>query len=602
LTGGKFNLTQKGLILVAIPLLIELIFFASLVFLLNETERERNEAEHARQLISEADALLAVFYNSISELVPAGLGSSEGSDQKDFESKQEAIRAEYRHLISLGSTPKEVAEITALGGMVEHGIKVIEDVHHLLGQFGRDLGSFSQLHKRRKQIVKLVREIKEQIGVLIGPEMELAQSGSERARQNADLFKGIIYAGIVGNILLALLGWRYFSHHIVRRLDILHENSRKIAIGEALPDAVPGGDEIADLDIALHQMAEALNEAAEVERALTDNVSDVICSLDANNRFVALNPACLQLWGYSREDLLGMNVREITSAEDADKMIGNLSTKGRSENKNFETRIKLKNGEEADMHWTANWSPKQQSYFCVVHDISAEKQIERMKKEFVAMVSHDLRTPLNSVLNLLTLMSVEAYGAVNETGHKRLDAAEKDIGRLIGLINELLDLEKLESGEIALELKSCSAESLMEHAEQSVYGFAQQNAVTVKHDACDLALSVDRNRIVQVLINLLSNAIKFSDPESEVKMRAERGSNYTVFEISDSGCGIPPELQSTIFERFKQAKGANIKHTGTGLGLAICKNIVEQHGGSIGVDSELGVGSTFWVKIPDRET
>ena len=123
----------------------------------------------------------------------------------------------------------------------------------------------------------------------------------------------------------------------------------------------------------------------------------------------------------SREDLLGMNVREITSAEDADKMIGNLSTKGRSENKNFETRIKLKNGEEADMHWTANWSPKQQSYFCVVHDISAEKQIERMKKEFVAMVSHDLRTPLNSVLNLLTLMSVEAYGAVNETGHKRLD-------------------------------------------------------------------------------------------------------------------------------------------------------------------------------------
>jgi signal transduction histidine kinase len=216
------------------------------------------------------------------------------------------------------------------------------------------------------------------------------------------------------------------------------------------------------------------------------------------------------------------------------------------------------------------------------------------------MVSHDLRTPLNSVLNLLTLMSVEAYGAVNETGHKRLDAAEKDIGRLISLINELLDLEKLESGEIALELKNCSAESLMEQAEQSVYGFAQQNSVTVKRNFCDLNVTVDQNRFVQVLINLLSNAIKFSEPDSEVRMRAERGSNYTVFEVSDSGCGISPEVQSTIFERFKQAQGANKKHSGTGLGLTICKNIAEQHGGSIGVDSELGVGSTFWVKIPDR--
>ncbi len=599
MTGGKFNLTQKGLILVAIPLLIELIFFTSLVVLLNETERQRNDAEHARQLIGEADALLAVFYNSVSELVPTGLGSNEGRNE-DFERKQEAIRAEYQHLLSLGSTPKEIADITALGSMVEHGIKVIEEVHHLLGEFGKDLGSFSQLQKRRKQIVKLVREIKDQVGVLIGPEMELERNRSEKARRNADLFKGIIYAGIVGNILLALLGWRYFSHHIVRRLDILHENSRKIAMGEALPDAVPGGDEIADLDVALHQMAEILSEAAEVARALTDNVSDVICSLDSNNRFVALNPACVQLWGYSREDLLGMNVREITSAEDADKMISNLSAKGQSENKNFETRIKLKNGEEADMHWTANWSPKQQSYFCVVHDISAEKQIERMKKEFVAMVSHDLRTPLNSVLNLLTLMSVEAYGTVNETGHKRLDAAEKDIGRLISLINELLDLEKLESGEIALELKNCSAESLMEQAEQSVYGFAQQNSVTVKRDYCDLNVTVDQNRFVQVLINLLSNAVKFSEPDAEVRMRAERGSNYTVFEVSDSGCGISPEVQSTIFERFKQAQGANKKHSGTGLGLAICKNIAEQHGGSIGVDSEVGVGSTFWVKIPDR--
>lgn len=596
---GKFNLTQKGLILVAIPLVLELVFFGSLIYLLNETERERNEAEHARQLIGHTNAVIVMVYNAISELAPASLGASEMvTDDKEFQDKLIAIHQEYESLLALAITPKEEADIQQFGAAIDHGIDVIGDVHRLLGQIGKDLGSFQQLHKRRKQIVKLVRDIKEQVGLMLGPEMEIERQGPEKARLYAELLKYIIYAGIGGNILLALVGWRLFSHHIVKRLDTLYANSRKIAMGEALPDVVPGADEISDLDVALHEMADALKEAAEVERALTDNVSDVICSLDSNNRFVALNPACVELWGYQEDELLGMNVREIIVAEDADKMTNNLM-KGRGESKNFDTRVRLKNGEEADMHWTANWSPKQNSYFCVVHDISAAKQVERMKKEFVAMVSHDLRTPLNSVLNLLTLMSVDAYGVVNETGHQRLDAAEQDVTRLIGLINELLDLEKLEAGEIVLDLKNMSANSLMEQAQQSVYGFAQQNSVEIVCEPSHLQVSVDQNRFVQLLINLLSNAVKFSEKGSQVKMRAERGATYTVFEISDTGCGIPPEVQSTIFERYKQAEGANKKHKGTGLGLAICKNIAEQHGGSIGVDSTVGVGSTFWVKIPD---
>ena len=597
---GKFNLTQKGLLLVAIPLVLELVFFGSLIYLLNETERQRNEAEHARQLIGHTNAVIVMVYNAISELAPAGLGASEVvTEDAEFKEKLQGIHQEYESLLALASTPKEEKDITTFGAAIDHGIEVIDDIHRLLGQIGKDLGSFQQLHKRRKQITKLVREIKEQVSGMLGPEMEIERAGPEKARLYADLLKGIIYAGIGGNILLALVGWKLFSHHIVKRLDTLYANSRKIAMGEALPDVVPGTDEITDLDIALHEMADALKEAAAVERALTDNVSDVICSLDSNNRFVAINPACVEQWGYSKDELLGMNVREIIIAEDADKITNNLM-KGREESKNFDTRIKLKSGEEADMHWTANWSPKQQSYFCVVHDISAAKKVERMKKEFVAMVSHDLRTPLNSVLNLITLMSVDAYGAVNETGHQRLDAAEQDVTRLIGLINELLDLEKLEAGEIILDLKPIDASSVMDQAQQSVYGFAQQNGVRIICEPANLNVTVDQKRLVQVLINLLSNAVKFSEPGSEVRMRAVRGANYTVFEISDTGCGIAPEVQSTIFERYKQAEGANKKHTGTGLGLAICKNIAEQHGGSIGVDSTVGSGSTFWVKIPDR--
>ncbi len=600
MAAGKFNLTQKGLILVAIPVIIELFFFSSLIYLLNETERQRNEAEHARQLIGHTNAVIVMIYNAISDLAPASLGSSETvSDDDEFNTKLKAIRHEYESLLALAATPKEETDIRTFGDAIDHSIDVISDVHRLLGQLGKDLGSFQQLHKRRKQIMKLVREIKVQVDSMLQPEMEIERQNPEKARQYAELLKGLIYAGIAGNIIIALVGWRLFSKHIVQRLDVLYSNSRRIALSEPLPDVVRGTDEITDLDIALHEMAEALKEAAELERALTDNVSDVICSLDANNRFIAVNPACADQWGYTEKELLGLNAREIIAEDSAEKMVSNL-TRGSEESKNFDTRIKRKNGEVADVHWTANWSPKQQSYFCVVHDISAEKQIERMKKDFVAMVSHDLRTPLNSVLNLLTLMSVEAYGSVNETGHKRLEAAEQDVTRLIGLINELLDLEKLEAGEIILDLKLVDANAVMEQAQQSVYGFAQQNGVTILTEPSDLKVKIDKNRFAQVLVNLLSNAVKFSEPESEVRMRAVHGSNYTVFEIADSGCGIPPEAQATIFDRYKQADGANKKHKGTGLGLAICKNIAEQHGGTIGVDSTVGAGSTFWVKIPDR--
>lgn len=596
---GRFNLTHKGLILVAVPLLLELIFFSSLIYLLNETERERNEAEHARQLIGHTNAVIVMIYNAISDLAPAGLGAGETTDDKEFKGKLQAIHDEYESLLALAITPKEEADIKTFGAAIDHSIEVIGDVHRLLGSIGRDLGSFQQLHKRRKQIMKLVKDIKIQVDSMLGPELEIERRGPEKARQTAELLKAIIYTGVAGNVLLAIIGWQLFSRNIVQRLDKLYANSRKIAMGETLPDVVAGSDEITDLDIALHEMADALKEAAEVERALTDNVSDIICSLDANNRFVAVNPACEKVWGYSEPELLGMNVRELVVSDDSDKLTKNL-TKENDVLKNFDTRIRLKSGGEADMHWTTNWSSKQQSYFCVVHDVSAQKEIERMKKDFVAMVSHDLRTPLNSVLNLLTLMSVDAYGAINETGHSRLEAAEQDVTRLIGLINELLDLEKLEAGEIVLDFKSASADALMQQAHQSVLGFAETNGVNVSSEPCGLTVKVDQNRFVQVLINLLANAVKFSEAGAQVKLQAERSSHYTIFKISDNGCGIPEDLQATIFERYRQAEGANQKHKGTGLGLTICKNITEQHGGTIGVESKVGQGSTFWVKIPDR--
>jgi signal transduction histidine kinase len=216
------------------------------------------------------------------------------------------------------------------------------------------------------------------------------------------------------------------------------------------------------------------------------------------------------------------------------------------------------------------------------------------------MVSHELRTPLTSVKGYLSLIDMGAFGQVTKELKDGAAAGERNVGRLINLINELLDLEKLESGKMDIKKTEVFIGDLFEQSLDAVRVFAQEKAVTLKtEDLTTNLISADPARIVQVLINLLSNAIKFSSAGSFVKMTAQQNDQCFEISIKDEGAGIPREYRESIFERFQQvdAAGTN-RREGTGLGLAICKAIIEQHGGEIGVESELQRGSRFWFRLP----
>jgi signal transduction histidine kinase len=239
------------------------------------------------------------------------------------------------------------------------------------------------------------------------------------------------------------------------------------------------------------------------------------------------------------------------------------------------------------------------SVVLVFRDLTRRREIERMKSEFVSVVSHELRTPLTSIHGSLGLLASGLLGSVSAKGERMLEIAVTNTDRLIRLLNDILDMETLDSGKVKMRRTPCSAGELIDHAIEVMQPMAHNQRVSLFANRSELLIYADRDRIIQCLTNLLSNAIKFSNPGGTIKVAAISTGTDSRFEVSDEGKGIPEGKRSSIFERFQQVDTSDSrKRGGTGLGLAISRNIVEQHGGKIWVESQVGRGSTFFFTIP----
>lgn len=235
-----------------------------------------------------------------------------------------------------------------------------------------------------------------------------------------------------------------------------------------------------------------------------------------------------------------------------------------------------------------------------VLDVTERHSMERLKREFVTTVSHELRTPLTSIRGSLTLLAVGALGPMAEQAMKAVKIAERNALRLVNLINDLLDIEKLEAGKMDMVFEQVNLATVFERSLESVRTYADQFDIRleVRLDQ-SFVVCADGDRLVQVVVNLLSNACKYSPRSETVLLTASEHGDDVLVSISDRGRGIPAETIARIFERFQQVEAADAKRKGgTGLGLAICKAIVEQHNGKIGVESEYGKGSKFWFSLP----
>ncbi|MBD2517008.1 PAS domain S-box protein [Nostoc sp. FACHB-973] len=235
----------------------------------------------------------------------------------------------------------------------------------------------------------------------------------------------------------------------------------------------------------------------------------------------------------------------------------------------------------------------------IAEDITEQQQIEQMKSEFIGIVSHELRTPLTAIRAAMGLLQTGIYDKKPDKFKRMIEIAAIDSDRLVRLVNDILNLERLESGRAVLEKTTCEAADLIEQAVAGLQAIAKQQNITFNIHPTNAQIWADADGIIQTLTNLLGNALKFSPTNSTITLNVQQQADCVLFQIIDRGRGIPADKLEAIFGRFQQVDGSDSRTKGgTGLGLAICRSIIEQHGGQIWAQSTVGVGSTFCFTLP----
>lgn len=350
---------------------------------------------------------------------------------------------------------------------------------------------------------------------------------------------------------------------------------------------------------------QSLKNSEEIFRTAMETAPIGNALVRPDGRFLSVNHALCELLGYSEAELLANDFQSIAHPEDAllDMELVNRCLSGEIDRYRLQKRYFHESGRTV---WAllsvalVRHSNGQPNYFVAqIQDTTEQREVERVKSEFISVVSHELRTPLTSIRGSVGLV-LGAHGAVLPDSARRfLEIASSNCERLMSLINDILDIEKIASGNMRFELQPRVLADILRNAVQTAEGYGQRLNVRFELDApaSDLRILVDEQRLLQVLANLLSNAAKFS--HGTVQVTVEPSQDQARICVIDCGPGIPEDFRERIFGKFCQADSSSTRRAGgTGLGLHISRQIVERMGGRIGFDTEIGKGTTFWVEFP----
>ena len=491
----QLRLQQKGLLLVAVPLLFQVLLVGWLAFLLEQADQATALARHSEQILAKErefshDTELAInaftqFMLTRSDKQSKLYFAQRDAQFRDLEELKKLIANDQRQLANFD----RCYELhSTLFKKLDDYEKTFESPDALGG-----VGAAMHIMPLRKEGAILVNQMSDAANAFAQVENERSKSYSQGERGARERIRIALIVLISTNIAICVSLGVFFGRDITNRLNVIVENTFRLREGRNLKDHLTGSDEIAYLDKVFHEMSAEIQMTEEKRRTL-----------------------------------------------------------------------------------------------------------DALKRDFANMISHDLRTPISATQTFLENVADGVYGGLSSNGK---ESAEKLIGslqRLVGLVTSLLDLEKIESRAIHLNLKPVSAASVVEEAVGLVQLIAETKSVELVIDSVpqNLHILADGGRIVQVLHNLLSNALDCSPPKSKVQISCLQIKDYVEFRIADEGPGIPKEQQKAIFERYKQLDASTNTGKGFGLGLAICKTLVEQHNGTIGIDSDKFLGSVFWFRIP----
>lgn len=479
----KLKIFHKGILLVALPSLFQIVFVVTLSNLLQKAESEASDASHSKEVIACAMSLTRISVEAAMTGASLGVASTPETEARARFVMKAADVEVGRLAVLCAKSGDQRRTIKRIQELVKILFETMKSMEQNSGNgFEGILGQRSNIMKIRVIAIKLDAALNK----VIADESAAEEESGNKAQQIRQLARQLVWVALFVNISLAGVLALYFTKSVASRLLIVRENTGRLARKQQLVPSIEGDDEIAELDQAFHKAADEL------------------------------------------------------------------------------------------------------------------KELEQFKQQLIGIVSHELKTPLSAMQVNIALMAGGITGELPDKAKQKVKILDSNVNRLIRLINDLLDIDKLEAGKFELVIKPNSTLRIIESSIESVRAFAEERSVRIEFIDSDQELMVeaDFDRIVQVVVNLLSNAVKYSPEASAIQIETLPIEDIVEFRVTDSGRGIPESHTGKIFDRFQQVESSDSKEKGgTGLGLAICKAIVEQHGGTISVHSTFGKGSTFFFRL-----
>lgn len=398
-------------------------------------------------------------------------------------------------------------------------------------------------------------------------------------------------------------------------LKLLHSNGHHIPVILSMAKVITGAGSAPMLVANIFDLSErvalqkAQQEEANFRASILSHVVDAIITIDQHALITSVNPAAERMFIYKEHELIGQNVKVLMPEPFASAHDGYLqhylsAEPPRPLNKMTRRLLGLRSdGKTFDLQLSLSELRQQtgRAFVGVVRDITEQRRVEQLKEELVSVVSHELRSPLTSIFGSLRLVGSGALGDIPEQAAELVNVATLNAERMIRLINDLLDLDKLTAGKLDLKLMPIDLSKLLRQAIALSEPEANNRQLTLHLELPKLVIRAmaDEDRLLQVVINLLSNALKFSNKGQSITVSLGQQDNNALITVIDHGPGIPHHSIDKLFQRFVMAHSSADSHRGgTGLGLAISKALIEEMKGEIGVRSEEGKGSEFFFTLP----
>lgn len=603
------KLSRKVLIIVTIPVVAELALVSALLYQLGNVDRARREESYSRELIAHVNSAM-FLYMQRSNLVIWTSTTHSPELRTRLDGMAGKIVQEVNMIRDLaqqgkGSDKETWMKIANLLNQIRIGFDVAKADYDAGNRLAAGL-AWARIQGYIDELINLANQMSRKNELL-------DKSKLARLQRDDEILHLILYSSLVVSVGTAFGLAILFNRSTTDRLNVIMHNTQRMSLGKPPTIRLNGDDELAQIDRVYHRMYKDLATMRRKEVAVLENVADIVCSLDRQLIFSSINEAVIDMWRYEVEDIIGRRAVDLFDESERNearaKLLQVIEEKG---SQRFDVKVTKANGTICESAWSATWSDDEQLLYCVIQDVGARKQLEQMKRDFVAVVSHDLRTPLTSIQMIHSMLQEDAEGVLPPQAMKNLSNAQDNVSRLMALINNLLDLEKLDAGYVELIMEQAPLRRAIDTSIGAVEALAKKQKITISNSIDNnLEAYIDSERITQVVVNLLSNALKFSPNSSTISISAKavdssrqnekpgmQQEGMLRVEITDQGRGIPADKAASIFERFSQVKNEDGRsNRGSGLGLAICKAIIEQHGGEIGVESVEGKGSTFWFTL-----